>query len=71
LCLPDTEALVIVKQIGLLLYLFRLVITKQVPQKHLTLQKSVNLCKGTWVLGTEQVADISIFLISMGDWSLI
>jgi hypothetical protein len=69
--LPDAEALVIVKEIWLHLYLIRLIIPQQVSQQHLTLKKSVYLGKSAWILCTEQEADIPIFLITMGDWSLI
>ena len=71
LCLPDAEALLIVKHIRLLLYLVCLVVAQHVPQKQLALQEGVDLGKGAWVLCTEEVAEISIFLISMGHWSLI
>jgi hypothetical protein len=43
LCLPDAEALMIVKQIWLLLYLVRLVVAQQVPQQHLALEEGVDL----------------------------
>jgi hypothetical protein len=60
----------IVEEIRWLLYLVRFAVSQDAPQKQLSLQKSVNFCESAGVLRAEQVADIAIIMVGMGDWSL-
>lgn len=68
--LPDAESFMIVEEIWWLLYLVRFTVSQDAPQKQLSLQKSVNFCESAGVLRAEQVADIAIIMVGMGDWSL-